>query len=86
MIKIIQFPLHPFIFCTFVPIFVQGEMKPFLPVPLWGYYCPFVKEIHQWPMDSFHKRPALQSFGIFREVNLNMLLNKHTICQWFEMQ
>ena len=37
-------------------------------------------------VDSPHKWPVMQSFGVFFHVNLNKLLNKQSSCQWFEIQ
>ena len=37
-------------------------------------------------MDSLHKRPVIQSYDVFFAVSLNRLLNKQSLCRWFEMQ
>ena len=36
-------------------------------------------------VDSFHKGPALQSFDVFIVDNLHKLLNKQSICWWFNI-
>ena len=49
-----------------------------------SYWCPFVKWIHQLPMDSPHKGPEMQICLYFFVVSLNKTLNKQSNCQWFE--
>ena len=49
------------------------------------YYWPFVRGIHRSPVDSPHKgsvMPAELCFDCFRH---GKLLNKYSICWWFEM-
>ena len=48
-------------------------------------YCwPFVWGIHLWLVVYPHKRPPMQSHGVFSVQCLNNPLNKQSIYQWFE--
>ena len=38
----------------------------------------------QWLVDSPHEGPVMWNFDVFFVVNLNMLFNKQSSCQWFE--
>ena len=49
------------------------------------YFWPFVRGIHWSAVDSIHKGLIVQSFDVFFVVSLKKLLDKQTICQWFEM-
>ena len=42
-------------------------------------YCPYMRGIHRWTVDYIHENPAIRSFGIFFEVNLN----KQSIYRWY---
>ena len=49
------------------------------------HYWPFARGIHRWPMNSFHKRPMVQSFYFFFDVSLSKLFSKLSSCGWYEM-
>ena len=49
------------------------------------HYWPFVRGIHQWLVDSPHKGPAMQSFGVSFDVSLNKLYNNQLRNRWIKM-
>ena len=49
------------------------------------HYWPFVRGIHQSPLDSPHKRPVKRSFDVLFDLCLNTQLSKLSRCWWFEM-
>ena len=67
-------------YLTFSRYWPHGE---FMTWKCFLHYWPFVKGIHQSPVDSHYKGPVRQSFDVFFDVSLNKLLKKQSSCQWF---
>ena len=51
----------------------------------YSHYWPFVWGIHCSLVVTPHECSVMQSFDVYFCVCLDKLLNKHVICQWFEM-
>ena len=47
--------------------------------------CPFMRGVHQSPVDSLHKWPVMERFNASFFANMNKLLHKESSCWWFEM-
>ena len=50
------------------------------------HYWPVATGIHQRPVVSLHTRLVMQSLDNFVVGRLNKLMNKQSICRWFETQ
>ena len=48
------------------------------------HYWPFVRGIHRSPVDSPHKGSVMPMFGVFFDISLNRMSNKHSICRWLK--
>ena len=49
------------------------------------HYRPFVRGKHWSLVDFSHNESEMQHFDVFFVISLNKLLNKHSMCQWFEV-
>ena len=61
-----------------------SAVKLLITDPPWEARSPFVRGIHQSPVDSPHKGHVIWGWDFFIAVCLNKLLNKHFNYQWFE--
>ena len=66
---------------------VSNVVKSLAGIMIWKHfphYCPFVKGIHRWPVDTPHKRRVMSSFGVFFVIILNKLWKKQSSFWWFK--